>query len=309
MFFGTTFDMDTSIPSLQGKTIIVTGGSNGLGKEAARRFAQHGARVIVAARNQAKSQAAIDEIKAESSTADVSFLQIDLASLASVDAAAQRFLDNSDRLDILMNNGGIMAVPEELTEDGYEVQFGVNHMGHALLTKRLLPLMLKTTELPNSDVRIVNLTSVAQEWFSPKSGPLLDEVKTTMAAHGPLGRYGNSKLSNVFYTKALATHYPQIKSVAVHPGGAKTGLGEVALATAPMWQRVMLQTSSYFFPDVSTAVRTQVWASIAPREEVKQGAVYYPFAKEHKGRALINDHAQAERLWTWTERELTEKGY
>jgi NAD(P)-dependent dehydrogenase (short-subunit alcohol dehydrogenase family) len=304
MFWSTWFDPNTDMPSLVGKTILVTGGNSGLGKESVRRFAQSGAKVVMAARNRQKAQEAIDEIKGANKGASIAILELDLADLASVNAAARRFLQEYDRLDILMNSGGVMAMPEGLTKNGYEIQFGTNHLGHALLTNKLLPLMLKTAGQPGSDVRIVNLTSIGQEWFSPKDGIMVDQARTTLTALGPWGRYGHSKVANILFTKGLAIRYPQIKSVAIHPGPARTNLSETVRATAPLWQRCALTAMNMAFSDVSKAVRNQLWASVSPSEQVKNGAVYYPVAKEHLGRDLINNPLYADNLWTWTESEL-----
>ncbi|KPI42510.1 putative oxido [Cyphellophora attinorum] len=230
MWGSATFDPDREIPDLSGKTILITGGSSGLGLESVRQLARHGANVILAARNKSKSLAVIEQLKTEHSHAHISFLQLDLASFASVAAAAKTVLTENDRMDVLMNNGGIMAVPEGLTVEGYEIHFGTNHMGHALLTKLLMPLLLKTSDLPGADVRIVNLTSIAQEQLAPTAGFLPSEAKTTMPNRGTWERYGHSKLANVLFTKALSQRYPQLTCVAVHPGGVKTDLADTVSA-------------------------------------------------------------------------------
>ena len=305
MICSTPFNPSTDIPQLAGKTVLVTGGSSGLGLESIKHFAQHGATVIMAARNLSKAEAAITSLKPHlSNTSNVTILQLDLADLSSIQRSAHIFLSAHTRLDILMLNGGVMAMPPSQTKDGYEIQFGTNHLGHALLAKLLLPLLLKTADLPQADVRIITLTSSGHEMFSPKDGMLLDQAKTMMADQGPWGRYGHSKAANILFTKALARKYPQIKSVAVHPGLAKTGLADTMMGTAPLWQRAMMGAGSVFMPSVDSAVRNQLWASVAPSEKVKNGVVYYPVAKEHRGSDLVNDLREEERLWEWTEKEL-----
>lgn len=116
-----------------------------------------------------------------------------------------------------------MATPASTTAEGYEIQFGTNHLGHALLTKLLLPVLIKTAEEEGSDVRIINLTS-GGEAFAPKGGIAFDELKSDMASHLTLRRYGQSKLANILFTKQLAKRYPMIKSVAIHPGAVNTEL-------------------------------------------------------------------------------------
>ncbi|RYP31227.1 hypothetical protein DL767_005856 [Monosporascus sp. MG133] len=223
---GQKFNADRDIPDLSGRIVLVTGGNNGLGKESVRQFAKHNAKVYMGARSEQKANEAIAEIKKEVPNADIAFLELDLASFDSIKKAAERFVAENDRLDILMNNAGIMAMPPGLTKDGYEIQFGTNHVGHALLTRLLMPLLEKMAAGTNSDVRVINLTSNGHEWFVPPSGLLLEDAKTDMDSLGPWGRYGHSKLANIYFTKGLAKHYPQIKSVAVHPGGANTGLAD-----------------------------------------------------------------------------------
>jgi NAD(P)-dependent dehydrogenase (short-subunit alcohol dehydrogenase family) len=309
--FGNKFNPDTDIPDLTGKIILVTGGNSGLGKESVRQFAKHNAKVYMGARSEQKATAAITELQNENPNANIVFLDLDLASLDSVKKAAATFLSQNERLDILMNNGGIMAVPPAISSDGYEIQLGTNHLGHAALTRLLMPVLLKTAS--ESDVRIINLTSVGQELFAPKCGLLLDDAKTDMAAIGAWGLYGQSKLANIYFTKGLAEHYPQIKSVAIHPGNVKgTALSDTARAnfSAPVKvvARIIEGVASPFFPGACEGVYNQVWASTAKTEEVISGAVYYPIAQEHKGRALMNDPKMVDWLWDWTEKELISHG-
>jgi NAD(P)-dependent dehydrogenase (short-subunit alcohol dehydrogenase family) len=219
------FDPSKDIPDLSGKVIIVTGGNNGLGKESILQLSKHNpSKIYLCARSSSKAQQAIASIKSAIPNANILFLELDLASLASVKSAAETFLAENTRLDILINNAGIMAVPPGLTSDGYEIQFGTNYLGHALFTSLLLPLLLSTSSAPNSDVRIVNVSSIGVR-LAPKPGLVLDQVKTDMKeGFSTWELYGQSKLANVLFTKGLAARYPAIKSVAVHPGGVDTGL-------------------------------------------------------------------------------------
>lgn len=307
--FSASFDPDIEIPDLTGRTILVTGGSSGLGKECIRQYAKHNPTIYLAARNKQKSLDVIAELQAENPQANITWLELDLASLTSVASAVRIFLAANDRLDILMNNGGIMSVPEGLTKEGYEIQFGTNHLGHALLTKLLMPVLLKTAG-SGADVRVINLTSIGQQHLAPKEGFLLDEVETTMSSRSTWERYGHSKLANVYFTKALAKRYPQIWAVAVHPGGVQTGLGETAVANSSRIVAMGLQgVNRFMFVDAATGVKGQLWASVGSREEVKQGAVYYPLKSEHKGRPLMNSEEMADKLWDWTEAALAKHGY
>lgn len=145
---GTKFRSE-DIPDLSEQVIIVTGGNAGLGLETIRQLGRHNpARIYLGARSRAKAEAAINELKSSNpQIAPISFLELDLASFASVRAAAETFSRAESRLDILMNNAGIMMTPEGLTKEGYEIQFGTNVMGPALFTHCLLPILQKTAKI------------------------------------------------------------------------------------------------------------------------------------------------------------------
>jgi NAD(P)-dependent dehydrogenase (short-subunit alcohol dehydrogenase family) len=157
-----TFNPDNDIPDLSSKTIIVTGGNAGVGKGTVLQLAKHNpARLYLCARSKTKADAAIADIIAVVPRAKIEFLELDLASFASIKRAADNVLASNTRLDILINNAGVMNLPPGLTEDGFELQFGTNHVGPALFTKLLMPLLSKTVSEPDLDARIVNLSSVA----------------------------------------------------------------------------------------------------------------------------------------------------
>jgi retinol dehydrogenase-12 len=132
-----------------------------------------------------------------------------------------------------MNNAGIMMTPPGTTKDGFEVQFGTNHMGHALLTKLLLPKLLSTAKQPGADVRIITLSSVGHEW-APKGGLQLDTVHSEQRNLSSRQRYGQSKLANILYSNELARRYPAIRCVSVHPGSVNTGLSRGLKESYPL---------------------------------------------------------------------------
>ena len=282
-------------------------GNNGLGKETVLRLAKHNpSTIFLCSRSQAKGDAAIAEIKAVTPSANVKFLELDLNSFASAAAAASSFTSQADRLDILVNNAGIMAVPEGTTKDGYEVQLGVNHMGHALLTKLLLPTMLKTAEKPDSDVRIINLSSGAHT-RCPAPGIDYDDLAAVRA--GAMGRYSRSKLANIYFTNQLAQRYPSIKSVAIHPGLVQTNLFDTAFSG----NKALGALSSMFgwavYRTVEDGAKNQLWAATAPKGEVESGAYYTPVGEKNQGSAYARDAKEAAKLWDWTEAELKKHGY
>ena len=216
------FDPSKDMPDLTGKVVIVTGGNTGLGLESCLKIAaRNPAHLYLAARTASKADKAIAEVKKVAPGVSISHLSLDLASFPSIANAAKTVLANSDRLDILLNNAGVMALPPGLTEQGYEIQFGTNHVGHALFTHLLMPRLLETAQKPGADVRIVNLSSMGHQLAS-KEGIVFNELKTTMEPRITWTRYGQSKLANILFTKELAKRYPSITSVSVHPGVIKT---------------------------------------------------------------------------------------
>jgi NAD(P)-dependent dehydrogenase (short-subunit alcohol dehydrogenase family) len=307
---GVSFDPDTDIPDLSGKVIVVTGGNNGLGKETILQLAKHNpAKIFMGARSEEKAATAIREIKESVPDARITFLEMDLASFASVKKAAESVLASSSRLDILINNAGIMATPAATTEDGYEIQFGTNHMGHALLTKLLLPLLEKTANEPNSDVRIINLSSSAHTQ-APKEGLLLSEVKSPMASTSTWVLYGQSKLANVYFTRQLAKLYPRIKSVAVHPGSnVGTNISSSLKQSSKIMIPLIFISNRFLAIPVKDGALNQLWAATGPNEDVKQAAFYYPVGVEFEGSPMVNDPKMAEKLWDFTETELREHGF
>ncbi|KIW30106.1 uncharacterized protein PV07_05880 [Cladophialophora immunda] len=304
------FEPDKDIPDLAGKVIVVTGGNSGCGKEMILQLAKHQPqRIYLAARSQAKYDDAMKDISAAAPSANVSFLQLDLSSLASVKRAADQVIVESDRLDILVNNAGIMAHPHGLTEDGYEIQFGTNHMGHALLTRLLLPLMQRTASKPGSDVRIINLSS-SGHFMAFGAGIYFDQLKEAKPSFQPTRLYSQSKLANVLHARELARRHPEILSVSIHPGRVETNLANVIFDENGFNGRFMKLFDHLAGPlTVQQGTLTQLWAATWKRQEVKNGAYYNPVGKENRGSKQSRDTELAKKLWEWTESELDAKGY
>lgn len=306
------FDPDKHIPPLTGKVIVVTGGNSGCGKETVLQLAKHNPRrIYLAARSKDKYNNAMTAITAAVPNASdfVTFLELDLASLESVKRASEVVLRESDRLDLLVNNAGIMAVPHGLTKDGFEIQFGTNHMGHALLTRQLLPLLEKTAKEPSSDVRIINLSSIGHT-LAPNQGIRFDELKTPMTSLYPIRLYGSSKLANVLYTRELARRYPDILSVSIHPGRVETNLGSSIREEGGFMYRFS-QVSDFLIKPLSVeaGALNQIWAATWKRSDLVNGAYYVPAGKENEGSKLSRDVKLREKLWAWTEEQLVALGY
>ncbi|KAK0611847.1 hypothetical protein B0T14DRAFT_571704 [Immersiella caudata] len=301
---GLRFNPSTDIPSLKGKTILVTGGNSGLGKQSVLELAKHEPDLIwLAARGETRAQSAIDDIlKSLPSTTPTKILplDLDLSSFPSIKSAARKVLDHSTRLDILLLNAGIMATPTGLTASGYELQFGTNHMGHALLTKLLLPLLLNTAALPSADVRLVVLSSEAHRML-PRGGIVFDSLKTTQDNMYTATRYGQSKTANILFAAEMARRYPQITTVAVHPGAVATNLTMPFSSSFAIARPFVALYFAIFAVNVEEGARNQLWACVAG---VKNGAYYTPVgrlgtpAKEGRSEEL------AVKLWEWTEKEL-----
>lgn len=196
-----------NIPSLEGKVFLSPVAT--AGKQSILEFSKHGPKQTwLGARSQAKAQEAIDDIKAQiPNTPPIKCLHMDLGKFHSVRQSAKSFVQQSNRLDNLLLNAGIMADPAGTTEGGYEIKIGTNHMGHVLLTKLLLSTLLKTAEEPNSDVRATVLAAASRR-FAPKEGVLFETLKTEASNLGTTNRCGQSKLANILFAKELARCYP-----------------------------------------------------------------------------------------------------
>ncbi|KAF6828216.1 retinol dehydrogenase [Colletotrichum musicola] len=300
---GQHFNPDKDIPDLTGKVIIVTGGNAGLGLETVRQISKHNpAHVYLAGRSREKGENAIETLQKEgSSVSPITYLPLDLASFESIKAAVKTFRESSDRLDLLINNAGIMSTPDGLTQEGYEIQFGTNHMGHALFTQLLLPT-LKKTAAENPDVRVVFLSSAAEGW-APKDTYRLETLKTMMSEITSRNRYGISKLANIHYAAALAERNPEIRVVSVHPGVVETNLVNSVIAST----NVLVGIAVYLGAKVvcvspAKGALNQLWASFSPG--VKSGTFYHPVGVTGKGTRLSENKEKREELWKWTEDEL-----
>jgi NAD(P)-dependent dehydrogenase (short-subunit alcohol dehydrogenase family) len=298
----------SAIPALTGRVYLVTGGTAGLGAGTASLLAAHSpAHIYISGRNASNASQVISQLKSSAPNTPVTFLEMDLADLSSVKRAAESLLAQTERLDVLYANAGIMAFPPGTTKDGYEIQFGTNHMGHALLIKLLLPLLQRTASAPDADVRIILNSSVAYKQ-APKEGVAFSTVKSPQDGLGGLipggrwSRYGQSKLANLLYAQALAKHVPGITSVAVHPGYIKTDLFANVPFISSLPVRIMAAGS---WTTVEEGPYTQVWAGTTSVQNLENGAYYVPVAKKGElETATSRDAGLAERLWEWTEKEL-----
>jgi len=210
---------ESDIPDQTGRITLVTGANGGLGLETARALATKGAHVIMAARNQDKAREAEAGIRAVSPDASVEVRPLDLGSLSSVHELAQSVIADSDHLDLLVNNAGVMGIPEHKTADGFEMQFGVNHLGHYSLTALLLPLLVHSR-----GSRVVTVTSTARHFGRP-----VDPDNPHLRGNYDEWRaYGQSKLANLHFAVGIETRFraagAETSSLVAHPGLSTTDL-------------------------------------------------------------------------------------
>ena len=202
---------------LDGKTVIITGGNTGIGKETAIDLAKRNARVILACRSEEKGKKAEVDVRRESGNSDVHFHQLDLSSFESIRKFAKEVLEEESSVDILINNAAVMMCPYMKTVDGFETQFGVNHLGHFLLTNLLLDRIKQAPE-----GRIVNVSSVAHTFC----GPLNLDTINSEDKYSAINAYNQSKLANVLFTRELAKRLEgtNVITTSLHPGAVDTEL-------------------------------------------------------------------------------------
>ena len=253
--------------NVKDKYVIVTGGNSGLGFESSRALAEYGAHVVIACRNPKLGNEAVEKIKAKHPDADVTTMVLDLASLASVDQFVQEYKATNKPIHILLNNAGVMACPKSFTTDGHEMQFGVNHLGHFALTLKLMDV-IQASSTTTAPARIINLSSIGHYLVNPSMGIRLDDLKGEKN-YDIWERYSSSKLANILFTKELQRRYPNILSVAVHPGMIMdTNLGRHGHQAAFVSQCVYYGTIGTVLmqrlKSVEEGAATQLYACVAP---------------------------------------------
>lgn len=311
-------DLVATVPDLTGKLVIITGANSGLGFGLARRLSAAGADVVMAIRNRAKGEAAIEEIRATIPDAKLTIKSLDLSSLASVAALGEQLNAEGRPVDILINNAGVMTPPErDTTADGFELQFGSNHLGHFALTGHVLPLLRAA-----NDARVVSLSSLAAR----QSGQIHFDDLQFEKSYAALSAYGQSKLANLMFARELDRRSREagwgITSSAAHPGLTKTNLqisGPSHGREKPALMQRLYTTSWRFAPflwqEIDEGILPALYAAATPHAE--GGAFYGPrgFYEAAGGgvalakvpKAARND-ADSRRLWELSE-QLTGVSY
>jgi NAD(P)-dependent dehydrogenase (short-subunit alcohol dehydrogenase family) len=252
--------------SLSGKRVLVTGVSAGLGVETARSIVAHGATVVGTARDLGKARRAL----AEAGNHSVELVEMDLASLASVRKAADELLKRATPFDVIIANAGVMACPQGKTQDGFETQFGTNHLGHFVFVNRLVPLL-------KSGSRVVTLSSAGHQI----SDVDIDDPNFERTPYQPFTAYGRSKTANILYAVALDNRLKGrgVRATSIHPGGIQTELGRHMTPELMSQMRERLskmenaQGREFRFKTVPQGSATSVWSGfVAPADAV--GAHY-----------------------------------
>ncbi|MEP3421410.1 MAG: SDR family NAD(P)-dependent oxidoreductase [Erythrobacter sp.] len=305
--FGKTSTTDEVLAGkdLTGKTVFITGGNSGLGQETGRAMAAKGAHVILAGRDAAKLDEAANIIRTETQNDNVETILCDLGAIESVKACGEEASTRFEAIDILINNAGIMATPKGATKDGFESQFGTNHLGHFVLTKALMPLIEN-----GSDKRIVNLSSRGH-FMSPT---LLNDPNFETTKYDPWVSYGSAKTANILFSVGLEERFAQkgIHAYAVHPGGIETNLGRhlTAEQSAALVSRVTTTDPEFAWKTIPQGAATSVWAATSD-ELADQGGVYcedcHVAEIDNESptsgvRSYALDSGNADALWTMSER-------
>jgi NAD(P)-dependent dehydrogenase (short-subunit alcohol dehydrogenase family) len=298
MSFETTADEVLQGVDLSGKQAIVTGASTGLGLETARALASAGARVVLAGRDPARIAAAAEQVRERVPGADLETGALDLASLASVREFADWYAGSHDRLHLLINNAGVMYTPFERTADGFEMQFGTNHLGHFLLTCLLVPQLLA-----DPPARVVNLSSGGHMG----SDVVWDDPNYERREYDKFGAYGQSKTANILFSVELDRRLGDrgVHAYAVHPGMIATELGRHMTSDdfAALKARAKAAPSGGLPPykTVEQGAATTVYAAVAPGLEDHGGAYLADTEVTDQHAPWARDPESAARLWTLSE--------
>jgi NAD(P)-dependent dehydrogenase (short-subunit alcohol dehydrogenase family) len=311
-------DLVATVPDLSGKLVVVTGANSGLGFGLTRRLSAAGAEVVMAIRNRAKGEAAIDEIRSSVPDAKLTIKSLDLASLASVAALGEQLNAEGRPIDILVNNAGVMTPPQrDTTADGFELQFGSNHLGHFALTGHVLPL-LRAAGSP----RVVSLSSLAAR----QSGKIHFDDPQFEKSYAAMSAYGQSKLAVLMFALELDRRSRAagwgIVSNAAHPGLTKTNLqisgpsrGREKPALMERLYRTSWRLAPFLWQEIDAGILPAVYAAATPQAE---GGVFYgprgfqELAGGGVGPAKVPRRARNEedchRLWDLSE-QLTGVSY
>lgn len=276
----------TKTNRIDGKVVIVTGCNTGIGKETVLELAARGAHIHMACRDQAKCDEAREDVISRTGNSHIYSRVLDLSSMESIRSFAKKFIEEEQRLDILINNAGVMAMPRTLTKDGFEMQIGVNHMGHFLLTNLLLDLLKSS-----APSRIVVLSSIAHHF-----GNINKEDLNSEKSYNKFQAYSQSKLANVLFSRELSKRLigTGVTVNSVHPGIVKTQLGRYLIHTHV--RTVINPFLQYFFKTPASGAQTTLAVALDPQFEKVSGKYFRDCKIVTEGSAARNDETAA---WLW----------
>jgi NAD(P)-dependent dehydrogenase (short-subunit alcohol dehydrogenase family) len=279
---------------MQGKTVLVTGANQGIGKATALALAQRGARVVMVARNADKGRAAAADIEAATGSKSVELMVADLSSQAQVRRLAADFKARHDRLDVLVNNAGVVVPTRRATVDGFEETFAINHLAYFLLTRELLDVLLAS-----APARVVNVSSAAHRAARMQWGDL-----QFASRYNQWRAYGQSKLANVLFTYELARRVDPHKVTvnALHPGVIASGFGQTYGGATAFFVRL----ARPFFASTEEGARTSVYLASSPEVEGVTGK-YFSKCTPTASNAVSYCTASQRKLWCLSE-EMTKPG-
>ena len=283
-----------SVPSMTGKTVIITGGNSGIGKATATALAGAGARVVITARNEQRGRDAVADIAAASGSDRVELSVFDLADLSSVRAGAADLLERCPRIDVLCNNAGLILSERSLSADGYEATFAINHLGPFLLTDLLLDRLKES-----APSRIVNVASTAHSFA--RHGMVFDDLMAERS-YKQMQVYGRSKLANILFTAELAKRLAGtgVTANSLHPGSVNTGYARDGDTSGFMAWGVEIYSHLPISLTPEKGARTSVYLCSSPEVEGVTGR-YFAKCREKTPSANARDEAAAARLWSVSE--------
>ena len=284
--------------SVQGKTVLITGANSGIGKETAVALVRAGATVVITSRDSQKGEQAAADIR-QRSGADVTLMPLNLASFTSIRALADGFLQRYEKLHLLINNAGLVLSERSETEQGFETTFGVNHLGHFLLTQLLLDRIKGS-----APARIVNVSSGAHRRVG--SGLDFDDLQSAKG-YSAFRVYGRSKLANIYFTRELARRLQGtgVTVNALHPGVVATGFARDGDAKPPFsW---LITLARPFFRSPEKGAQTSIFVASAPELDGVTGK-YFADSKETEPTSIAQDDEAARRLWTASEQLIAQAG-
>jgi len=292
-----TGGVNTKTADLTGKIVVITGSNVGIGKETARALAKLGATVVLACRDEGKTKIVVEELRADTKNEKIEFIKLDLNDLSSVREFVKEFKSKYQNLNILINNAGIMMLPErQTTKDGFEKQIGVNHIGHFLLTNLLTDLLIKS-----APSRVINLSSLGHNSTDKIN---FDDLQSTKN-YGHINAYGQSKLANILFAREFNKRFESkgVKAVSLHPGVVDTELARYALEK---WYYklaffVMAPVRWYTIKTPAQGAQTSLYCALCNFDELIGGQYYSDCKPSSNASAVSKNPEVAKKLWEVSE--------